>query len=116
MQGDSGIVAPEIRTERPFRRHARMLFSVPVHLRHLIEGGIRSRHGISLDISESGLGALIEGGLQVGDTVQIEIKLPRSGLTAICVVRHSSSVRSGFEFIGLTPEERASISQMVATA
>lgn len=72
--------------------------------------------GVSLDISESGVAALVDGGLGVGDTVQIELKLPSRELRAIAVVRHSSARRSGFEFIGLTGEERASISQMVNRA
>jgi hypothetical protein len=77
---------------------------------------MRSRRGISLDISENGIGALVEGGLQVGDTVQIEINLPSAGLRAIGIVRHSSSLRSGFEFFGLTPEERQGIASLVARA
>jgi len=66
----------------PVRRYPRTLFSVPVTLRHLMTGGIRSLRGISLDISEGGFGA---------------------------IVRHTSSVRSGFEFLGLTAEERQQI-------
>ena len=95
------------------RRHPRLLFSVPVKLRHLAAGGIRTHRGISLDISESGVAALVEGRLGIGDTIQIELKLPSGELHAIAVVRHSSPLRSGFEFIGLTAEERACISQMV---
>lgn len=95
------------------RRHPRLLFSVPMKLRLLAAGGIRTHRGVSLDISESGMGALVEGRLGIGDTVQIELTLPSCELDAIAVVRHSSTLRSGFEFIGLTAEERASIAQMV---
>lgn len=115
MQVDGAVISSGI-AEKPFRRHARMLFSVPVQLRHLMPGGIRSRHGISLDISEGGFGALIEGGLQVGDTVQIDMNLPKGEFCAIAVVRHSSTLRSGFEFLGLTPDERKSLASLVASA
>ncbi len=98
------------------RRHKRILFSIPVMLHHLASGGVRSAHGISLDISESGIGALIEGRLQVGDTVGIDLQLPDNPLSAVAIVRHTSSVRSGFEFIGLSPEERIQLAGIVGTA
>lgn len=98
------------------QRHARMLLSVPIMLHHLVPGGVRFTHGISLDISESGLGALLKRGLRVGDTVSVELELPDYELKAVAIVRHSSSARSGFEFLGLTHEERQRISSLVAKA
>lgn len=98
------------------QRHARMLLSVPIMLNHLVPGGVRFTHGISLDISESGLGALVQSALQVGETVTLEIELPEDGLKAVGIVRHSSSVRSGFEFLGLTSEERQRLARLVAMA
>ena len=91
------------------RRHPRALFTVPITLHHLIAGGVRTSHGITLDISEGGMGALIEGMLNVGETVAIDLPLPDSKLSAVAIVRHTSSVGSGFEFVGLTPEERLQI-------
>lgn len=91
------------------RRHARALFSVPITLHHLMPGGVRTSRGVSLDISEAGLGALVEGDLRVGETVEIDLPLPKSLLSAVAIVRHTSSTRSGFEFLGLTPEERMEI-------
>lgn len=91
------------------RRHPRMLFSVPVTLHHLIAGGVRTSHGISLDISEGGIGALVQGSLCVGETVSIDLPLPDRMLRTVAIVRHTSSVSSGFEFVGLTMEERLQI-------
>ena len=48
------------------RRYPRALFSVPVTLRHLTPGGIGTSCGISLDIGESGFGALVKGALRWG--------------------------------------------------
>jgi hypothetical protein len=79
-------------------------------------GGVRTSHGMSLDISESGLGALVEGRLEVGDTVELEFKLPDCQLNAVAIVRHTSSVRSGFEFLGLTPEERVRLASITGNA
>ena len=98
------------------RRHSRLLYSTPLTLHHLATGGVRSSHGISLDISESGIGALVESSLQVGDTVELDVKLPDSDLNLVAIVRHSSSLRSGFEFLGLTLEERQRLARLVARA
>jgi hypothetical protein len=92
------------------RRAARALFSVPITLLHLMAGGVRKSRGITLDLSESGLGALVQGDLRVGETVEIDLPLPERKLNAVAIVRHTSSVRSGFEFVGLTKEERTNIS------
>jgi len=98
------------------RRHPRLLYSIPLTLHHLAMGGIRTSHGISLDISEGGVGALVEGSLQVGDTVALDVRLPESDLNLVAIVRHSSNLRSGFEFLGLTLEERQRLARLIAKA
>jgi hypothetical protein len=97
----------------PFRRHARTLFSVPVSLRHLSPGGVRATRGISLDIGEGGMGAIVQGNVQIGDTVAIDLRLWEQSLTTVAIVRHTSGVRSGFEFVGLTPDERIKIANAI---
>ena len=72
-------------------------------------GGIHTTRGITLDISEGGLGALVQGNLRVGETVELDLHLPERTLNAVAIVRHTSSVRPGFEFLGMTPEERVQI-------
>jgi c-di-GMP-binding flagellar brake protein YcgR len=72
-------------------------------------GGIRSLRGISLDISEGGFGAIVQGDLRVGEMVEIDVRIAERPLSAVAIVRHTSSVRSGFEFLGLTAEERQQI-------
>ena len=91
------------------RRHPRTLFSVPLTLHHLMPGGVCAAHGISLDSSAGGGGALVQGGLRVGETVSIDLPLPEGTLKTVAIVRHTSHVSSGFEFVGLTPEERQQI-------
>jgi c-di-GMP-binding flagellar brake protein YcgR len=97
------------------RRHQRVLYSVPIRLHYLKPGGVRTSRGISLDISEGGLGALVPSDLMVGEAVEIDLQLRRSSLCAVAIVRHSSSRRSGFEFLGLTPEERRQIAFAMGT-
>jgi len=102
--------------DAPVRRHPRTLCSVSVTLRHLAARGIQTRRGVSLDISEGGLGALVQGELSVGETVEIDLQLHAHALRAFGIVRHSSSVRSGFEFLGLKAEERQQIASLVGNA
>jgi len=94
------------------RRQPRALFSVPITLRHLAIGGVRTARGVSLDISEGGIGALVEGELNVGDAVDMEFCLPSGGLSVVAILRHTSSLRSGFEFLGLNPDERLRIAAL----
>lgn len=91
------------------RRHPRALFSVPITFHHLTAGGVRTSHGISLDISEGGIGALVRGSLHVGDTVALNLSLAGNELKTVAIVRHTSNVSSGFEFVGLTADERSQI-------
>ena len=97
----------------PARRYPRSPFSVPVTLRHLMTGGIQATRGITLDISEGGLGALVQGDLLVGETVAIDFRLREQALSTVAIVRHTSSVQSGFEFLGLTAAERLQITGIV---
>jgi len=94
---------------RPAQRYPRTLVTVPVTLRHLMTGRIRSSRGISLDVSQGGLGAIVQGELLVGETVEIDFCLSERTLSTVAIVRHTSNLRSGFEFLGLTPEERQQI-------
>jgi hypothetical protein len=95
------------------RQHPRILFSIPITLRHLCHGGVRSAHGISLDLGEGGLGAIVQGEVYVGETVAIDFRLSNQPLTTVAIVRHTSNVSSGFEFVGLTPEERLQIANVI---
>ena len=91
------------------RRHPRSPYSVPIFFHGIATGLIHTARGISLDISEGGLGALIEGTLRVGEMGAIDIPLPEHVLSAVAIVGHASEMNSGFEFVGLTAEERTEI-------
>lgn len=105
--------APRPRAER--RIHPRVLFSVPVKLHHLAPGGISTSRGITLDLSEGGLGALIQIDLIIGEAVEIDLQLPACSLSTVAVVRYCNRVRAGFEFVGLSSDERQQISSALGT-
>ena len=95
------------------RRHRRVLFSVAIQLHSLTPSGVCSTRGISLDISEGGVGALVQRRLLIGEAVELDLQLPKCSLSAVALVRHCSSNRSGFEFLGLTSEERRQINDVI---
>ena len=106
----SGRAVP---VQQPVRRYPRILFSAPLTFLHLTKSGLRTARGVGLDLSRGGLGALVQGQMNLGETVRIELQLRERPLNAIGIVRHSSSVRCGFEFLGLTPEEQQQIADVV---
>lgn len=95
------------------RVYPRTLFSVPLQLRHLRPGGVSTSRGLTLDLSEGGVGALVQIDLIVGEAIEIELQLPKGLLSAVAIVRYSSSLRSGFEFVGLSAEERQKIAATI---
>lgn len=75
---------------------------------------MQTSRGITLDISEGGFGALVQGDLRLGETVEIDLQFVERPMSAVAIVRHTSHIRSGFEFLGLTAEERGQITSVCA--
>jgi len=82
-------------------------------VRHLSRGGVKITRGISLELGIGGLGAMVQGDVEVGDTVSIDFQMTKGPLTAVAIVRHTSSVRSGVELVGLTVAEGGWISSFI---
>jgi len=116
MSPDLYSARPADSEPRPLQRYPRTLFSVPVRFQSLMPGGIRSSRGTTLDISEGGLGAMVCRELRVGEMVEIDVPIADATLSIVAIVRHTSSLRSGFEFVGLTPEERLQITSAIGHA
>jgi c-di-GMP-binding flagellar brake protein YcgR len=98
------------------RKHARSLFSVPFELRQLKGPAPHPLHAISLDISEGGVGALVQGNLSVGEAVQVDLPLAGTTIHIVAVVRHTSALRSGFEFLRLSDGARRQITRVMGAA
>ena len=81
------------------RRHDRYRFSAPITV-HL--NGRSAVRGMSLEISESGMSALIGDALVVGETVELD---PVAGNRVSALVRRQSGKIYGFEFLNLAPEQ-----------
>jgi PilZ domain len=81
------------------RRHPRYRLSVPL----TITGGDGViMRGISIEISASGLSAIIAESLKLNDTVEIE---PIGAVKVLALVRRNIGKIYGFEFLNLTTEQ-----------
>jgi len=85
------------------RRHARYRFSEPMQV-CCADGACLE--GVSVELSQSGMSAIIRGALRPGDIVRLQ---PVTGVVTAAVVRHKLGMLYGFEFLGLAGEEAGKI-------
>ncbi len=97
------------------RRHSRFLVSVPASLTRAEELEKPAVHGLSLDLSWGGGSAVLCGPPAVGEMVCLKMQFSGSSLEALAVIRHSNSMHSGFEFVGLSPAQRAQLETRIRT-
>src|SRR5215831_12744193 len=100
MTSSDAVPGTEMQAETPRREYPRALFSVPLQLRHIATGRLQSIHGMTLDISAGGLGAIVRGNLEIGEAVEINLDLGKRSLNTVAIVRHASDTRCGMEFLG----------------
>jgi len=84
---------PSPATDRSIRRYPRSIFTAALTLRHLGVSGVCKLRGITLDVSEGGMGALVQGNLQMGEAVEVDLHFEGKVLNAVAIVRHTSNVR-----------------------
>lgn len=93
------------------RRIPRYSVAIPVDITVLRSGAPASIPGRSLDLGEGGVAAVLAAELQLGEWVAVEFLLPNAGqaLQTKAVVRHHNHLRCGFEFLGLSGDQRTMI-------
>lgn len=85
------------------RRHRRYRFSEPVKV-SCQDGACLD--GFSVELSQGGMSAMIQGALRPGDIVRVQ---PVTGVTTAAVVRHKLGMLYGFEFLELAGEQAGKI-------
>ena len=88
------------------RRHPRFMISIPVEVTRLTIQGSPTVRGLSLDLSRGGASAVLCGPPVVGEQVAVSLQFLEASLQSLAIVRHSSSTRSGFEFVELSAIQR----------
>jgi hypothetical protein len=85
------------------RRHPRYRFSEPMKVCRQ-DGACLD--GMSVELSQSGMSAMIRGSLTPGDVVRLQ---PVTGVNTAAVVRHKLGMLYGFEFLELATEQAGKI-------
>jgi PilZ domain-containing protein len=88
------------------RKFPRYRYSAPIVVHPTNGPEVR---GMALEISESGMSAMVGGSLKVGDTVELELG---SGGPSVAAVRRCLGKLCGFEFLSLGPDQAAKIREM----
>jgi len=99
------LPSPEATFRRIFPRHP---IGVAIDVIALRSGVPENLPGRCIDISESGLGAVLAGELLPDQPVAIELRLPHMAvpLRARALIRYQFRLRCGLELVGLTRDQR----------
>lgn len=95
------------------RRHSRHHLALPLNLWRSAGTGTMIP-GIALEISQSGVSAILPEQLQVGETVELCIQLSGGQLRVAAVVRNHAMFRHGLEFAYLTSAQQQLIKDTCA--
>ncbi|HEY1656870.1 MAG TPA: PilZ domain-containing protein [Candidatus Sulfotelmatobacter sp.] len=87
---------------REARRHRRFNLEVEIKIDSKTSGVLTGR---TVDISESGISAMLKIEVPVGEMVELQFKLPNGPVSVYAVVRHRNAFRYGFQFVE-TPASR----------
>lgn len=78
------------------RQHPRFKLDVEVKIHSKTAGLIQGR---SVDISESGMSAMLILELPVGEVIELDFELPFGPANILAVVRSRNAFRYGFQFV-----------------
>jgi hypothetical protein len=56
-------------------------------------------HGLTVDISESGISAMLRDDVPLGEMVRLEFTFPLGAVEVLAMVRHRNAFRYGFQFV-----------------
>jgi len=106
--GSARVLAPPKIIPRRVSRHS---IAIPVDVTVLRSGVPDNVPGRCIDLGEGGLRAILAAEFRPGDSVGVEFWLPdvSAPLRAKAVVRHKAELQCGFQFLGLSQDQQASI-------
>lgn len=100
MEVEGALGAGQTRDFVDARRHRR--FKIEVDMR-VYPRECPVVRGTTVDISESGISALLRVEVPVGEVVRLEFTLPTGDVEALAMVRQRSAFRYGFQFLETGP-------------
>jgi len=93
---------PHRATEIDARRHPRFKLGVDIRVQSRTCGVLK---GHTVDISESGISAIMRIEVPLGEVVELDFTLPFGRVTTYAAVRQRSAFRYGFQFLELNDLE-----------
>jgi hypothetical protein len=98
------------------RRAPRYPFDQRLTVTAKVQGKKATIYGRTIDISECGLGTVISGFLERGDSVSVEFNTSAGELRLTALVRFVHGFRHGFEFTGMNAAESQNLKQACQSA
>jgi hypothetical protein len=98
------------------RRSPRYPFDQRLTVTAKVRGKQATFYGRTIDISEFGLGAVISGFLERGDSVSLEFNTNAGDLKLTALIRFVHGFRHGFEFVGMSAAESQNLKRACQSA
>jgi hypothetical protein len=96
LEAENQPAVGSVRNIPDARRQPRLKLDVDIRVSTKTCGVLQ---GHTVDISESGISALLKLEVPVGEFVELQFMLPFGAVTAYAVVRQRSAFRYGFQFV-----------------
>jgi PilZ domain len=111
MSASSAHEGPQSSSPRRFTRYPA---DIRIEAQVFRPSGTVSAWGRSSEIGEDGIGGTLTAEVEPGEVVSMEITLPMSNTSMKfrALVRYRIGLRHGFEFLALSPEQRAALRQL----
>ena len=101
MESENPSATPPSPIFSESRRHPRFKFQVDIGVYSRKTGLLK---GHTVDISESGISAILMLEVGIGDLVQLEFSLPSGPVAIRALVRYKTAFRYGFQFVEPDPK------------
>jgi hypothetical protein len=98
------------------RQSPRYAFDQRLTVTAKVQGKQATIYGRTIDISEFGLGAVLSGFLERGESVSVEFNTSAGSLRLTAVIRFVHGFRHGFEFVGMSATESQNLKQACQSA
>ena len=105
MEAENQPASGRVRSVADARRHARFKLEVDIGVHSRTCGMLQGR---TLDLSESGISAMLRLKVPLGEVVKLDFELPLGPVTIHAVVRQRNAFRYGFQFL-----ESSAVSEVI---
>ena len=108
MSNESQATSPAYDRNRRYPRHH---LDTRIQMSVFRDGTTISLWGRTNELGQDGVGATVSGELKIGEVVSMEFPIPVQPhfLKVRAIVRYSSGLRCGFEFLIVTDEQRETL-------